>query len=428
MNWEQLLNGGRLAGTNKSGDGASRTDFHRDYDRIAFSHPFRRLADKTQVHPLSSNDHIHSRLTHSLEVSIVGRSLGMAVGEQLTLPEGLTPTHFGQILQAACLMHDLGNPPFGHAGEDAIQRWFSDARNAQHLDGLTPEQISDFQSFEGNAQAFRIVTNLEHHPGNGGMQLTYASLASLMKYPWTSDCIEGKKKFGAFQSEKQHLESVAAHTGMIRENAGRYIRHPLAFLAEAADDICYRIIDLEDAYEIGLLPFSSIRPLLEAISGAKADASLSERGQLSYLRALSISRSVEAVARVFVEHEARLLDGKIPYHTDLVSLCPETIRQPLDNAQSFARRHIYTDTRKMELQLGGYKLLGNLLELFCTAVRERIQNKKISYHCEQVIALLKSEAPACGDPLYPALLKVTDYISGMTDQYASRLAKRLSGM
>ncbi|MEI6890706.1 MAG: deoxyguanosinetriphosphate triphosphohydrolase [Pontiella sp.] len=428
MTWERLLAGTRLLDKRNRTSDAARTHFHRDYDRIAFSHPFRRLADKTQVHPLSPNDHVHSRLTHSLEVSIVGRSLGMAVGEQLTLPNALTPTHVGQILQAACLMHDLGNPPFGHAGEDAIQRWFSKAQNAHHIQGLTDAQISDFQCFEGNAQAFRIVANLEHNPGNGGMQLTGATLGALMKYPWTSDRIKTKKKFGAFQAEQPLMEAVAQQTGMQEEEPGRYIRHPLAFLAEAADDICYRIIDLEDAFEIGLLSFDTVRTMLEDIGQTQASTSLSERNQLSYLRAMSISKAVQAVAQVFIENESTLLAGALPFSTDLISLCPDGIKQPLDSAKTFAAKHVYTDPRKMGLQLGGYKLLGNLLELFCTAVRERIDKKKISYHCEQAIALLKFEAPNYGDELYPSLLKVTDYISGMTDQYASRMARQLNGM
>ncbi len=428
MNWAQLLSDKRLLSRTSNPAGETRTDFHRDYDRIAFSPPFRRLADKTQVHPLSTNDHIHSRLTHSLEVSIVGRSLGIAVGEHLPLPDGITPTHVGQILQAACLMHDLGNPPFGHAGEDAIQRWFSDPRNAHHLKGLSPEQVRDFQCFEGNAQAFRIVTNLEHKPGNGGMQLTCATLGALMKYPWTSDRIPGKKKFCAFRSEKYHLETVARQTGMPKLKGGRYARHPLAYLAEAADDICYRIIDLEDAFEIGLLSFDTVRAALEDICGKKADASLSERNQLSYLRAVSIGKAVQAVSEVFAAHEAKLLAGEVPFSTDLISLCPDTVRGPLDAAEDLAAEQVYTNPRKMELQLGGYKLLGDLLELFCTAVRERIENATVSYHCSQVIALLKFEGPKYGDALYPSLQKVTDYISGMTDQYASHMAKQLNGM
>jgi dGTPase len=430
MNWEKLLNAGRL-GKSASGEGEAtdRSGFHRDYDRIAFSHPFRRLNDKTQVHPLSRNDHVHSRLTHSLEVSIVGRSLGMAVGEQISgLPEGIGPTDLGQILQAACLMHDLGNPPFGHAGEDAIQMWFSDPKNERFFDGLTPDELSDFQSFEGNAQAFRLVTHLEHNPGKGGMQLTYATLATLMKYPWTSPFAGMKKKFCAFQSEKELLREVAEQTGLILQRDGRYCRHPLAFLAEAADDICYRIIDLEDAAEIGLLPFELVRGILEDICKTKADAGLSERNQLSYLRARAINASIQAVAKVFVENESSLLAGQIPFNHDLISLCPAIIQEPLDAAKKLASDRVYTDHRKMELQIGGYALLGNLLELFCTALRERLSQEKVSYKCEQVMALMKFEKPKFGDELYPSMLKVTDYISGMTDQYASRMARQLSGM
>jgi dGTPase len=430
MTWEKLLNANRLG--KSGGDAAAsgdRSGFHRDYDRIAFSHPFRRLNDKTQVHPLSRNDHVHSRLTHSLEVSIVGRSLGLAVGEKLEgLPSGIEPTDLGQILQAACLMHDLGNPPFGHAGEDAIQMWFSDEKNAYFFEDLTADELLDFQAFEGNAQAFRLVSNVEHKPGNGGMQLTYATLATLMKYPWTSPNAGAKKKFCAFQSEKKLLEEVAEQTGLLLQENGMYCRHPLAFLAEAADDICYRIVDLEDAVEIGLLPFELVRDVFIDICKDTVDTDLSERNQLSYLRALSINQSIQAVAQVFVEKEAEFLSGQIPFRSDLISLCPEEIRVPLDAAKKLASNRVYTDHRKMELQIGGYALLGNLLELFCIALRERLSEEKVSYKCEQVMALMKFDAPKYGDALYPSLLKVTDYISGMTDHYAARMARQLSGM
>jgi len=260
------------------------------------------------------------------------------------------------------------------------------------------------------------------------MQLTYATLAALMKYPWTSLHAGAKKKFCAFQSEKELLQEVAEQTGLILQDNGQYCRHPLAFLAEAADDICYRIIDLEDAAEIGLLPFELVRGLFEDISKSQADTALSERNQLSYLRARSINASIQAVAQTFVEKEAALLAGEIPFNTDLISLCPGLIQIPLDAAKKLAQERVYTDHRKMELQIGGYALLGNLLELFCTALVERLAQEKVSYKCEQVMALMKFEAPNYGDALYPSLLKVTDYISGMTDQYASRMARQLSGM
>lgn len=430
MTWKKLLNASRLGDQQEPSDIQSiRSGFHRDYDRIAFSHPFRRLSDKTQVHPLSRNDHVHSRLTHSLEVSVVGRSLGMAVGETLTsLPEGILPTDLGQILQAACLMHDLGNPPFGHAGEDAIQTWFSDGKNAPYFEGLTEKQLKDFQTFEGNAQAFRLVANVEHHPENGGMRLTYATLATLMKYPWTSAHAGTGKKFCAFLSEESLLHEVAAQTGLMLQSDGRYCRHPLAFLAEAADDICYRIIDLEDAAEIGLLPFDTVRDTFEAICKAKADETQSERNQLSYLRARSISTAVNAVALVFAEKEADLLAGNIQPKTDLISLCPDAVSIPLDAAKKLGQDRVYTDHRKMGLQIGGYSLLAVLLETFCIATREQLENKKTSYKTEQLMKLMGSTAPKFGDALYPSLLKVTDYISGMTDQYASRTARQFSGL
>lgn len=233
MEWTSLLSAKRFgAGKWLERGESGRTSFHKDCDRITFSSSFRRLGKKTQVHPLAHNDHVHTRLTHSLEVASVGRSLGIGCAEAIQgkLPEGILPTDVGQIVQAACLSHDIGNPPFGHAGEEAIKSWFSHPANAHVLEGLSEAHQDDFKNFEGNAQGFRLLTRLEHNVNEGGMRLTHASLASMLKYPWTSLETKKTKKFCCFQAERSFLEEVATEVGLIKVGEYCYRRHPLAFL------------------------------------------------------------------------------------------------------------------------------------------------------------------------------------------------------
>src|SRR5690554_7324736 len=266
MNWPQLLSAARFGEENKkrSGKEFGRTPFDKDYDRIIFSPAFRRLDRKTQVHPLVDNDLVHSRLTHSLEVGCVGRSLGTRVGHAIAsrLPEGLNANDVGSLVQAACLAHDIGNPPFGHSGEDAICHWFRQAQVRGWLDDMTEAQQQDFLNFEGNAQGFRVLTQLEYHQFDGGMRLTYATLGAFLKYPWTaqyaSQGLFKLNKFGCYQSELPLLESITSKLGLPQINPQRWARHPLVYLVEAADDICYGLIDLEDGVEMDLLDYSEV--------------------------------------------------------------------------------------------------------------------------------------------------------------------------
>ena len=262
MNWDQLLSKTRLRRVTAAPP-VGRNEFQRDRDRIVFSYAFRRLADKTQVHPLSKNDHVRTRLTHSIEVASVGRSLGYLVGQVIVPRHGLesqafTADHFGYIVEAACLAHDLGNPPFGHSGEAAISKWFKDdAKAGKLLEKLSDQQKKDFLSFEGNAQGFRIITNLENYHHDGGLQLTHAVLGAFTKYPCSS-CFSkstnhvGCKKNGFFAAEHKYFADVAEGTGIqpVDNSRKAWFRHPLAFLTEAADDICYIIADLEDGFEV----------------------------------------------------------------------------------------------------------------------------------------------------------------------------------
>lgn len=267
MHWTQLLStqrfqrqGGQIipqAGGDADAMAGLRTEFHVDHDRVVFSRAFRRLGRKTQVHPLASHDHTHNRLTHSVEVSCVGRSLGNRVGAMLQaggqLPAGYTPFDIGSVVQVACLAHDIGNPPFGHTGEDALRDWFRQPAHAHYLHGLSEAERCDVQTYEGNAHGLRMVATLEMYADSGGMRLTSAALGSLVKYPWTALGSPRDGKFNIYCAELPYFEAAAEALGLIRLGERRWARHPLSYLMEAADDICYAIVDLEDATEIGIL-------------------------------------------------------------------------------------------------------------------------------------------------------------------------------
>lgn len=437
MNWDQLLNAKRFGAGSELEQQESRTPFHKDHDRVVFSSSFRRLERKTQVHPLSDNDHIHSRLTHSLEVSCVGRSLGTQVGEMLEsrLPSHVSPADLGAIVQAACLAHDIGNPPFGHTGEDAIRHWFRDSRNAGFLSGLTPEQIQDFQTFEGNAQGLRILTQLEYHRFDGGMRLTYATLGSFLKYPWDSgyqDPLKGEK-FGVYQSELAFLNEIAEEVGLIKLDENRYCRHPLVYLMEAADDICYAIIDLEDGVEMNLLQYSEVEPLLLDLIGNDVPSSYFEtnaqdpaRRRLAILRGKAIEIMVNAVAQAFVEQEAALLNGTLT--GDLIALADPKVTACIRQAKSLAREKIFKDPKKALIEIGAYTTLGNLLESFLTTVDEVLSGDQVSYKSQRILDLIGRHAPQANWDKYRSYLRVVDYISGMTDGYAVELAQAIRGL
>jgi len=437
MNWDQLLSAKRFGTSDESELSETRTPFHKDHDRVIFSSSFRRLERKTQVHPLSDNDHIHSRLTHSLEVSCVGRSLGAQVGEMLQgeLPEHITPADLGAIVQAACLAHDIGNPPFGHTGEDAIRHWFRDTKNAHFLHGLSVEQIKDFQTFEGNAQGLRILTQLEYHRFDGGMRLTYATLGSFLKYPWHSGYQDPKKgeKFGVYQSELAFLHEIAHEIGLEKVDQHRYCRHPLVYLMEAADDICYAIIDLEDGVEMNLLRYEEVEQILLDLIGEDVPASYynttSEdpaRRRLAILRGKAIEILVNAVAGAFVAHEKDLLDGNL--QGDLIALAGPKAAQCIGLAKRVARERIFKDPKKALIEIGAYATLGSLLESFLTAIDEVLAGGHISYKSQRILDLIGRHAPQAGWDKYRSYLRVVDYIAGMTDGYAVELAQAIRGL
>ncbi|MDO9167822.1 MAG: deoxyguanosinetriphosphate triphosphohydrolase [Methylobacter sp.] len=448
MEWNTLLNTDKLGRTAAKQE-LGRSPFNSDHDKIIFSGAFRRLAKKTQVHPLATNDHIHNRLTHSLEVACVGRSLGIKVGHALQdkgcLPEAFVPTDLGDIVQSACLAHDIGNPPFGHTGEEAIRNWFKYDGN-RHLTDLSVEEKHDLLFFEGNAQGLRLLTSSEYHPDDGGMRLTYSTLASFIKYPWTSlPTAEGKRpkpnKYGVFQSELAIFDEIALAVGLEKQPGNNwYCRHPLVYLMEAADDFCYGILDLEDGLEMDILRwddiFDILKPVLNPaeIDSLEADlAKASDRQKPALIRGKVISAYIDAATEAFINNEQGLLQGK---HSDLISLCPANIRESVEQAKNTAKTKIFSHPRKIELEIGSYHIISTLLDIMCSAAIELVDNPtEISFRSKRVVDLIgrdtfdrqikKGEKLT---PKYLALMRVIDYISGMTDNYASYLAKQFNGM
>ena len=449
MDWKLLLSDERLGLTKtQNGKNDGRSQFQKDFDRIVFSPAFRRLQDKTQVFPLPESDFVHTRLTHSLEVSVVGRSLGNLVGERIIsrhpkLKKDFTQFHFGEIVAAACLAHDIGNPPFGHSGEDAIAEYFKNGNGKKFEDEINDvKKWNDLIRFEGNAQGFRIITKLQNQDVDGGLQLTYATLSALNKYPKESlNDIEIKgangykniyKKFGFFQSEKEIFKRVAEKTKLGKpERDENYLwhRHPLSFLVEAADDICYSIMDLEDGFRLGLLSFKETESLLmplihkQNLSGYKKR---DDNEKVGYLRAKAISDLVNLVADVFIEYEKEILAGS--FNKELVTVISKA--NALKKIEKVSIAKIYRHRSVVEREAAGYEVLGGLLDTFITAYNE--------YSCHQlspknraIINLIpkrffygEKENPE----LYNRLLRIIDFVSGMTDSYAVSIFRKIKGI
>lgn len=437
MNWQQLLNAERLGAVRNDlfDHESGRSDFHKDHDRIVFSSPFRRLGRKTQVHPLTENDHVHTRLTHSIEVSCVGRSLGILVGQRLqyALPPHINAYDIGAIVQAACLAHDIGNPPFGHAGEYAIRDWFCRDQHAYLLQNLSANERLDLMTFEGNAQGFRVVTQLENHRFEGGMRLTYATLGTTLKYPWTSSEATPSGKFSCYQSEKNILEEIATELGLPKVGKNSWARHPLSYLMEAADDICYAILDLEDGIEIGMLAYEQVEPLLIKICGGQQDlleleiaAAPSNRRKISLLRGKAIERCVLSATETFMQQYTLIMEGK--FKGDLLSACPSSMKDGINAAKQLARDRIFNERRKIEIEVGSFTCLDILLGAFCNAAYQQKVSPQLSFRMKRILDLMEYNAPKKEWPLYESYSRVLDFIGGMTDNYATYLAQQVGGM
>ncbi|MBQ9406554.1 MAG: deoxyguanosinetriphosphate triphosphohydrolase [Desulfovibrio sp.] len=435
--WAQLL-----APKRRTADGirldsmdSVRTPFLADHDRIVFSSSFRRLGRKTQVHPLVRNDHIHNRLTHSLEVSCVGRSLGLCVGEELRreghLPEGFTPEHVGQILQAACLAHDIGNPPFGHAGEEAIRDWFAEASKGPYFRELSPACVADFVCFDGNAQGFRVINALENNKDRGGLRLTFPVIASLVKYPCSAYEAQGRGrcKFNFYTAERDLFTQIFATLGLT--DGAKWVRHPLSWLLEAADDICYRIIDMEDARELGIINYEDFTQVMASLLSdeerdePRLQAMDSDRRRAGMLRTVAMGRIIPSVARTFKERYAQIMSGDL--EGSLLEHAHDDVAGFMQAAAAVFHKKIMNDAQKTALEIGTYALYRRLLDVFIPACFHHVHNVAMSYQETRAITLMGANAPMPQEDTYGAYLRVLDFVAGMTDEYATFLSRQFSG-
>jgi dGTPase len=445
MDWNRLLSRVRLGLSRQHPDSEARTDFQRDFDRIVFSSAFRRLQDKTQVFPLSQSDYVRTRLTHSLEVSSVGRSLGTMVGDSVIKRhdlKGVYPQDFGAVVAAACLAHDIGNPPFGHAGEDAIRLWFTTSTTGRTvLEQLTEPQRQDFLRFEGNAQGFRIITRLQSPDNPGGMQLTCATLGAFTKYPRASSLPTDPppgiafKKFGFYQDDGDLFAETAIQLGLEPVLPGAWSRHPLAYLVEAADDICYRIIDVEDAFRLQQLRFEDVRDLLLPLTG-EPDRAQRKMGHITrpkerieYLRAKAIGAIIEQVHQCFMENEDQILAGA--FSEELLDAIPAA--EAMRALKACGENQVYVSKPVVEVEAAGFEVLGGLLEAFVTTVNNIAEHgPNASSKSRMLIHLIPEPFAGPGRQpiadLYRRVLAITDFVSGMTDSYAVSLFKKLTGI
>ncbi|TND09348.1 MAG: dGTPase [Bacteroidetes bacterium] len=445
MNWNHLFSAKRDHNKDPKPSGVDRSDFERDFDRVVFSSAFRRLQDKTQVIPLPESDFVHTRLTHSLEVSCVGRSLGRIAGSVILdrhpeLKKELSVSDFGAVVATAALAHDIGNPPFGHSGETSISNYFRHGKGKSLYEDIGNEaQWSDLTSFEGNANGFRLLTN--YNGSGSSVQLTYTTLAAFTKYPTQSlkaDKIEGRvsqKKYGYFQSEKEICLDIFRHLQIRQLNDYSFCRHPLVFLVEAADDICYRIIDFEDGIRIGLIPFKEGEELLIALLDKEGDFYRDRYEQIAdpkekigYLRARAINNLIKKTSDIFCENEAGLLSGD--FDRSLIDLVDTS--KELDMILDLSISKLYRSRNVIEIETAGFHVVAELLDMFINAVNDLHRHgdklRKERPLSEKIIQLLPKQFVTREADLYERVLLVCEFVAGMTDSYAVTLYRRLRGM
>lgn len=436
MDWNQLLSTKRLGQTSSDKVTAdSRTQFQRDFDRLIFSSPFRRLQNKTQVFPLPGSVFVHNRLTHSLEVASVGRSLGNMVSNRLQ-ERGvghLLLSEIGAVVSAACLAHDLGNPPFGHSGEDAIKEFFKNGEGQSLKSKLSEAEWTDLIHFDGNANSFRILSHQFKGRRAGGFALTYTMLASIVKYPYESIASE-KAKFGFFQSEKESYLEIARELA-IPTNATKglsFVRHPLVYLVEAADDICYQVMDLEDAHKLRILSYQEIKGLYmnffsnaeNAAKVQKIERTLTEvtdpNEQIAYLRTEVISLLVNECVQVFMHNYEAIMAGT--FASSLMKNLSESPAMAMKEVISVSVSRVYAHSSVIEIELAGYRIIGTLMGHFIDAVlNESPYNSKL-------LKLFPEQFISEKDEPYAKIQSVVDFISGMTDVYALELYRKITGI
>lgn len=456
MNWETLYTSQRTGdkGPKSANPERARTSFVRDYDRIIFSSSFRRLQNKTQVFPLPGAVFVHNRLTHSLEVASIGRSLGKAVGECIANKYPDTSKEFQEfyrhelpyVIASACLAHDIGNPPFGHSGEEAIRNFFLqlEGKNRKQYESLISEnKRKDFELFEGNANAFRILTH-SFNEEESSYKLTYTTLASIVKYPCASyegfnksSGLIATKKSGFFATEQPTYESIALSLGIPRQSEFHtvYARHPFVFLTEAADDICYRVIDLEDAHRLKIIDLKTFEnlflPFFDEETGYNSRDSVvkklnqirDDNQKVQFIRAKWIGLMIQHIRNAFMDAETALLEGTL--NQDLLSCIPKKEQELIKAINTFSVAHIYNYRTVIEIELAGYNIIGGLLQAFVEAVMYPEQNRS-----QKLLQLIPAQFPITRNThmLYENIQSVVDFISGMTDLYAIDLFRKITGM
>lgn len=440
MNWQQLISNKRLGQEHRHPERHDdRTEFKRDYDRLIFSAPFRRLQNKTQVFPLPGSIFVHNRLTHSLEVASVGMSLGNDVAQQLTKrhPE-LKDTLFqeiGQIVATACLAHDLGNPPFGHSGEKAIQSYFLEGAGTELQRQVSPQFWTDVTHFEGNANAFRLLTHQFKGRRPGGFVMTYSTLASIVKYPFSSAAAGKKGKFGFFDSEKELYCRIADELGIIcKSNLGeplKFSRHPLVYLVEAADDICYEIMDLEDAHKLKIISFEEAMQLMlgffdeetqqKILKRIEEEGVTDDNEKVVYLRACVIGKLENECVKVFIDHEEDILNGT--FEGSLIDHISTLQNEAYQRCSKLSLKRIYKSKPVLDVELSGYQIMQTLLQQFTEAAvhPERFYSKHL-------ISRVSSQYDIDAPDLETRIMAVIDYISGMTDVYALDVFQKINGI
>lgn len=445
MQWQQLLSLKRQGDTTKRlriEQDDTRLGFEVDYDRIIFSSAFRSLQDKTQVIPLSKTDFVHTRLTHSLEVSVVARSLGRLVGKEILkkhpyLKEtlGYQMNDFGAIVAAAALAHDIGNPPFGHSGEKAIGEYFKNGKGAIFKEKLTPKQWQDLTDFEGNANGFTVITGGQDKQ-EGGLRLSYATLGAFMKYP--KESLPKKpipeiadKKFGCFQSDIAFFQEVATELGLIKKDYTEglaFQRHPLAFLVEAADDICYTIIDFEDGINLGLVQEEFaleylIKLVKDSIDTKKYQQLHTKEERISYLRALAINSLIQDAVAVFLKNEEKILEGT--FHHALLD--KSNYKAQINDIIKMSVNSIYKSKEVIQKEITGYQVLNDLLDVFITAANRKFEQQATSYD-NLLWTLVPEKHQHLSEDIYNRVLGVCHFISLLTDGNALRYHQIIKGM